>query len=296
MKESSKDLSIIVPVYNEVENIHETISDLSKFVIENQFMLIIINDGSTDGSRALLEKFDNSSNINVINHKVNSGYGAAIKTGITHANTEYIITIDADGQHYLDDIYSLYSKIKKHDADMVIGKRQGHNHSTFYRSLGKGIIRFVANLLMPLNISDLNSGMKIYRTDLGKKYIAACPNSMAYSDIITLMFISQKHLVLEQPIKIKKRMKGKSTINIKTAFQTFYEIINIIMFFNPLKIFFPVSIVFFSLGLIWGLPIAIAGRGISVGAGLLLTMSVLSILLGLIAEQLASIRKENLNR
>jgi hypothetical protein len=134
--------------------------------------------------------------------------------------------------------------------------------------------------------------MKIYNTELAKRYIKLCPDSMAYSDIITLVFISQKHLVLETSINIKHRTKGTSTISTRTAFETIIELFNILMLFNPLRIFLPLSIICFAAGLAWGLPIIIAGKGVSVGALLAILSSLAFFLLGLVSEQLSSFRKQ----
>src|SRR5262249_31674067 len=111
------------------------------------------------------------------------------------------------------------------------------------------------------------------------------------SDVITLIFSARKNLVVEQPIRIRERSAGKSTIGINTAFDTLMEVVNIVMLFNPIKIFLPISIIFVVLGIGWGIPIIFAGRGVSVGAALLILMGVMTFLLGLIAEQLSLIRK-----
>jgi hypothetical protein len=114
---------------------------------------------------------------------------------------------------------------------------------------------------------------------------------MAFSDIITLTFIAEHCKVVEFPISINPRVSGKSKINLNTAFETLLEIINIVMFFNPLRLFLPIAIFFALLGLGWGLPIVLRGRGISAGALLAFTIAGITFLIGLIAEQLSQIRK-----
>jgi hypothetical protein len=144
---------------------------------------------------------------------------------------------------------------------------------------------------MPMHIWDINSGMKIYRTDLAKRYLRLCPNSMSYSDAIALVFIHQGHLVLETPITILERKYGTSKINIKTAFNTLIEIMNILMLFNPLRLFLPISLFLFILGIAWGLPIVLMNKGISIGASLSIIVSAQTFFIGLIAEQISQIRK-----
>ncbi len=284
-------LTIVIPAYNEESNLIHFIPSLITYCQTNNFKTIIVNDGSKDNTRKILNEFLNTSCLSIINHKLNCGYGGAIKSGILNVATPYVITIDADGQHRFEDVTNLLNRLLETDADMIVGSRKGLKDASFFRFIGKRIIRIIANFLMKIPIFDLNSGMKIYRTDLAKKYLCICPDGMAYSDIITLVFIHNRHLVLEEPILVQERMAGESTIGVITAFQTIMEILNIITLFNPMKIFLSISIILFTAGIGWGMKFFLNHQGISIGSSLLLTISVLVFLLGLIAEQLAAIRK-----
>jgi glycosyltransferase involved in cell wall biosynthesis len=288
-------LTIIIPAYNEEESIKTVLPEVIDFARQNNFFVILVNDGSKDNTRKTCELIASDNPlVKIINHKVNKGYGGAIKSGVMVAYTKYVITIDADGQHLLEDVKNLYNEIIEKDADMVVGSRKGHLSQSMFRKIGKSIIRGIAKWLVPLHIYDINSGMKIYNTLLAKKYINLCPDSMAYSDIIALTFISQRHLVKEVPINIKPRTKGKSTISFKTAIDTIIEIMNIVVLFNPMRIFLPISIISIILGFAWGMPIALQGKGVSPGALLAILTGIIFFLLGLIAEQLSMIRKGNI--
>ena len=288
-----KSLTVVTPAYNEAEALPLVLPELLKYAEKRDWKVIIVNDGSTDNIKEILNRFSDDARLKAIHHKLNRGYGGAIKSGIEAADTEYIITIDADGQHYLEDIDKLQETLIANNADMVVGSRKGLHSASNFRGIGKWLIRNIAKLLMPINIYDINSGMKIYRTALAKQYIHLFPDSMAFSDIITLVFINNRHLVLEIPIRIKERIAGESTIGTMTALQTIMEIVNIIILFNPMEIFLPTSLVFIILGLVWGIPILLKGEGVSVGMCLLIIMGILSFLLGLIAEQLSAIRKNS---
>jgi hypothetical protein len=137
--------------------------------------------------------------------------------------------------------------------------------------------------------------MKVYRSDLARKYIRLCPDTMAYSDIITLVFINQKHLVLEKDIVIRSRVSGTSTINTRTALDTVLEILNIVVLFNPNRVFLPLAMIFVLAGIIWGLPFLIRGEGVQAGTLLLTITGLLFFLLGLLAEQLSLIRRGNVD-
>jgi glycosyltransferase involved in cell wall biosynthesis len=284
-------LSIIVPCYNEQDTLPLLLPSLLSFAKEHSFFVLMINDGSNDCTKDILDNYSLPGLLQVIHHKVNKGYGGAIKSGVSACETEFMITIDADGQHNLNDILKLFELIKLKDADMVIGSRKGIKSANILRTIGKYIIRLFVKILVSNQIFDINSGMKIYKTSLAKKYINQCPNGMSFSDIIALNFIHDHHLVIEEPISLNKRIGGTSTINYTTAFETVYEIFNIIILFNPMKVFLPLSISFLVLGIGWGVFFVYAGKGITVGSGLLITLSVIIFLMGLIAEQLSSIRK-----
>ncbi len=282
-------LTAIVPVYNEAESLPSLLADLVPFCAAQGWKLVLVDDGSTDASAGILKAHENPPQVRVVRHKLNRGYGGAVKTGLLQADTPYAVTIDADGQHNIGDVQALLDLALETDADLVVGNR-GKQAGGFYRSLGKRLIRAFAGLLLPIHVSDLNSGCKLYATRLAQKYLPICPDSMAFSDVITLTFIKKRHLVLEHPITIKKRLAGRSTITTFTAFQTILEIINIAMLFNPLRIFLPISALCFTFGLGWGIPIMLRGRGVSVGAMLAIVTGLLFFFIGLIAEQLSATR------
>ena len=284
-------LTVIIPAYNEAEALQRVLKEIIAYCSQRNWKIILINDGSRDQTRELLREFKDSDCLSVIHHKLNKGYGGAIKSGIKQVDTKYCVTIDADGQHDLDDVEKILQKMIERDADLIVGNRRGNPSLQTYREFGKSLIRGIARMLMPLTVYDINSGLKMYNTKLAQKYISICPDSMAFSDVITLTFIYQRNLVLETPIKINQRVAGKSKIRMRTAFETIMEIVNIVTLFNPMRIFLPLSILFILLSLIWEIPIALRGYGISVGAMLGFITGLIFFLLGLIAEQLGNIRR-----
>ena len=283
-------LTVVIPVYNEAEGLPTFAPAAIEFCRVKGWKLIFVNDGSRDDTRQILDALEPSSDVQVVHHKVNRGYGGALKTGIRHAATHFLVTMDGDGQHHLEDVERIFQFAITNDADMVVGKREGSNASTAYRLAGKFLIRSFTKILMPLPINDLNSGFKLYRTELAKRYITVCPDSMAFSDVITLVFLSERNLVLEHPIRISPRQAGQSTITTFTALETLMEVLNIALMFNPLRVFLPISILCVLAGLTWGLPIILLGRGVSVGAMLAIVTGLLFFVLGLLASQLSAIR------
>ncbi len=287
-------LTVVIPVYNE----GETLPSFAPCVIElcrsKGWKAIFVNDGSCDETKRILNALLPTEDACVIHHKTNRGYGGALKTGISHVSTPFLVTVDGDGQHDPADVDGIYQYAIEKDADMVVGTRNGQNPSSAYRMLGKFLIRSFTRLLMPLPITDLNSGFKFYRTELAKRYITVCPDSMAFSDVITLVFLSEHHLVIEYPIHIAPRKVGRSMISTFTAFETAIEVLNVALMFNPLKVFLPISALCILAGFGWGTPIVLLGRGVSVGAMLAIVTGLLFFVLGLIASQLSAIRMERL--
>ncbi len=287
-------LTVVIPVYNEGEILPSFAPSLIEFCHKKDWKIIFVNDGSCDESRQILDGLDPSSNLRVIHHKVNRGYGGALKTGISHVTTPFLVTLDGDGQHCLEDVERIFQFAIESDADMVVGKRDERGASGAYRTFGKFLIRSFTKILMPLPIADLNSGFKFYRTELVKRYMTVCPDSMAFSDVITLVFLSERNLVLEYPIQVLPRQAGQSMINTFTAFETVIQVLNIALMFNPLKLFLPISALCILTGFGWGIPFVLLGRGVSVGAMLAIVSGLLFFVLGLIASQLSAIRMERL--
>ncbi|MEO6721254.1 MAG: glycosyltransferase family 2 protein [Ferruginibacter sp.] len=285
-------LTIIIPAYNEEESLPVVVPDLKAFASANGFKLIIVNDGSKDNTKEILNGFADSDILSVVHHKVNKGYGAAIKTGIRLATTTYTITVDADGQHRTEDILKLYNAIKDADADLIVGGRIDQKNASYMRGFGKSVIRLFVKLMIRVSIFDINSGMKIYRTDLARKYVRLAPDTMAFSDIMTIIFVHFGDQVLEIPIRVNERAFGKSTINYKTGLDTIKEIVFIATVFAPYKFFSLLSSILLVATLCWGLPFILADKGVTPGTASGVLVSVLLWCLGVIAQLISGIRKD----
>jgi len=288
---SNPSLTVVVPAYNEQAALPTSIPPLLECCERRGWGLIVVDDGSTDGTAGILDSFSDRDCLKVIRHKLNRGYGGALKSGIAAVESDYVVTVDADGQHRAEDLEVLLEALIAEDADMVIGRRAGAPTAGWYRELGKALIRFVAHVLMEFKVHDINSGMKIYDSRLAQRYLHLCPSTMAFSDVITLVFISERRRVLERDIQVRPRTDGESTISTATAVDTLREILNIVVLFNPMRIFLPIAVSSVLLGILWGLPIVLRGSGVSVGAMLAILTGTVFFLLGLLAEQVSHIRR-----
>ena len=286
------ELTIIIPAYNEADNLQHVLMPLKELAIESSFKIVVVNDGSKDNSKELLDHLIEDENFKVVHHNINCGYGAAIKTGIRVADTTYVITIDADGQHRMEDILRLYHEMKISDADLIVGSRFRQKSSTVSRGMGKSLIRLFVRVLIKVPVYDINSGMKIYKTALAKKYIRLAPDTMAFSDVMTIVFVYFKKFVKEVPITIKPRVNGKSTINYKTGLTTLKEILFIAITFAPYKFFTLLALFILLITLTWGIPFIFLGKGITSATASGILVSVLLWCLGVIAQLIAGIRKD----
>jgi len=287
-------LTVVIPAFDESESLSTNLPGWIKYSEDQNWDLIIVDDGSIDDTKAVLENFLSPTRLRILRHPINRGYGAALKTGISQASTPYVATMDADGQHEIEQIGDLYEELISSRVDMVIGSRPASATRDRYRRLGKAAIRRLTKLLFQTDIRDLNSGMRIYKTTVAKELLPFCPDSMAFSDIIALLHLNTRSHVLEVPVTIRSRTTGQSTINTITAFDTVLEIINIVMWFRPLRLLLPISGLLMFAGGTWAVPFLLAGRGLS-GVALLLMLSGFQLgVLALLAEQLSTIRRLDL--
>ena len=291
MASTSGRVTIVVPAFNERHSLEQVLPGWLGWCEANDAMLIVVDDGSDDDTDKFLGTQAAHPALRAYRHRSNRGYGAALKTGIHSAETEFIGTMDADGQHNIEDFSRLLDAFTLQGADLVIGARSPGLTRDRYRRLGKAIIRGLANILFSTRIRDLNSGMKLFRRTTVQRLLPLCPNSMAFSEVITLVHLNADCHVVETTIETMPRAAGFSTIGTMTALETTSEIVNVVMGFKPLRVFVPIAAGLFLLGIFWAVPFLVAGRGLSSVALLLILSSGSVAILGLLAEQLASMRR-----
>lgn len=286
MTESKPEISIIIPAFNEAEGISDTLEELTGFISGKSWEIIVVNDGSTDSTAEILKKF---SNIRVISHPLNKGYGAALKTGIRNAQSETVVFFDSDGQHNPEDIPRLLEKLP--EADMVVGQRTKVSKDEWIRKPGKWVLAIVANFLAGRKIPDLNSGLRAINKSIIHPLLEIFPDGFSFSTTSTIAFFKLSFRVAYVPITTRSRV-GKSTVKqAKHGPEVLLLILRLITLFSPLRIFLNVSIFLFIIG--FGYQVEeIIRRGWHVvnGALLLIISSVLVFLFGLIADQLSSLR------
>lgn len=277
-------ISIIIPAYNEADGISSILHSLTSQFVDSE--IIVINDGSSDGTPEILGQFD----IKVISHSINKGYGASLKSGIKAATNENLIFMDSDGQHCVKDIPKLISAIDAND--MVVGARTSASHRPIGRRPGKIILTWLAQILSGRKIPDLNSGLRAVKKSVLVKYLHLLPQGFSASTTMTLILMTRGYSVKFIPISTEKRI-GKSTVKpIRDGFSTILTMLRLITLINPLKIFIPSSLLLILAGIIWSIPYFVIGKGLTVASLFLMLSGLLIFFMGMIADQISQMRLE----
>lgn len=235
-------VSIVIPCYNERAGLPSLLDELDQKLqgAGVQFQYVVVDDGSTDGSSEVPVR----DNVLMVRHEVNRGYGAALKTGIRSAAHDWVLIIDADGTYPVDKIPDLCREAEH--CDMAVGARIGANVShSIVRRAAKWPIHRLADYLVDRRIPDLNSGLRMFKKDLAMRYIRLLPDGFSFTSTITLAMMADGWRVRYLTIDYYKR-EGKSKVKpIKDAVNYFTLVMRMILFFNPLKIFLPLSFTLF---------------------------------------------------
>ncbi|MBC8394861.1 MAG: glycosyltransferase family 2 protein, partial [Deltaproteobacteria bacterium] len=281
--------------FNEAHSIKKTLIELQPHARKHGWKILIIDDGSTDQTNAILAKIGD---ISVIRHPYNKGYGASLKTGIKNSQTPLVAFFDADGQHRPDDLEKLVAHMA--DYDMVVGKRGQNSHEEWIRKPGKLLLSAVANYLTEQKIPDLNSGMRVVRKRMILGHLHLFPEGFSFSTTSTIAFLNLGYNVGYVTITAGKRI-GKSTVKqIKHGTSAILLIIRLILLFNPLKFFLPLSIGLFIVGsiyeILYGIILFQEGVELIPAAFFTILTSLLIFFFGLVVDQLSELRKHTIDR
>ncbi|HLD05366.1 MAG TPA: glycosyltransferase family 2 protein [Candidatus Nanoarchaeia archaeon] len=239
------ELSIIIPVFNEERAIQKTVHEIQNALkrVKSPSEIILVNDGSTDTTPAILKKI---SGVRVLMHGKNKGYGAALKTGICHASGKWILIVDADGTYPIDAIPTLLKDTAK--FDMVVGSRTGENvHIPFFRRPAKWFLNRLVTYLTGTQIPDLNSGLRVFKKEIADRFFHLFPEGFSFTTTITVACLTNGYSVKFVPINYYKR-KGKSTMRPHQFFAFLQLILRLITYFKPLNFFLPLSVLFVLVG------------------------------------------------
>ncbi len=282
---SSIDVSIIIPAFNEAGAIGDTIARLKRLPFENS-EIIVIDDGSSDDTASVAE----AAGARVIRHPYNIGNGAAVKTGIRESRGKVLVFMDGDGQHEPADIPRLLALIGQYH--MVVGARSKGSDTHLHRDLANYVYNKLASFVASFKVQDLTSGFRAIRRRDALRFCDMLPNGFSYPTTITLAFLRSGRSLAYIPIQTRHRI-GKSKIRlVSDGFEFLIIIMKIAMTFSPLRIFMPMSSFLFFLGLMrYAYTYFTLGQFTNM-SHLMINSAVIVFMLGMVAEQVASLRME----
>jgi glycosyltransferase involved in cell wall biosynthesis len=280
-------ISIIIPAYNEEQGIGPLLESMVKLGMCNQHEVIVVDDGSTDETATLVSQYP----VTLIRHETNKGYGASLKSGIRKAKGSKVLTLDSDGQH--DPEYIIKAIDLLEEYDMVIGERGLDSFQVSNRKGGKRLIRMVGEYLVEQKLPDFNSGFRGFDRSLILSMLHLMPNGFSFSTTSTLAFLKEGYSIGTFPIKVEQRLGRASNVKfIKDGTKTLLLLFRIIMLFNPLKVFFPSSLIITILGLVWGIHGFFVFERFSNSAIILMTLGMFLFFFGLLADQIALLNRK----
>jgi glycosyltransferase involved in cell wall biosynthesis len=219
-------LSVIIPVYNEIRTLNTILERVLATNLATEILLI--DDGSTDGTRNLLAKLEGCHGIRVIFFAQNQGKGAAVRAGISASTSDVVLIQDADLEYDPRDYQALLKPIEEGKADVVYGSRflGGPRRVTmFWHMLANKILTLTTNLLYDTILSDMETGYKVFRREVLEN-IKLRANRFDFEPEFTAKILKQKVRIYEVPISFNPRdyAEGKK-IRLKDAFQAVWVLL-----------------------------------------------------------------------
>lgn len=296
-------ISFVIPVFNEEGNIERLIAEIQAVCAEravNNYEILPVSDGSTDGTNSLLKKLSASHpRVRGIVVRVHQGKAAALSAGFEHARGEIIVTLDGDGQ---DDPHELPKLLAKLDEgyDMVSGWKQQRLDS-FMKNQSSRVFNAVTRFMTKLDLHDYNCGFKAYRREAAKQLLV-------YGELhryIPVLLAANGFTVTEVPVKHRKRWSGRSKYGTARYLHGYFDLITILTTIRfgsrPFHLFGYIGTIFFGMGFSAGLYLTaikllygakIGDRPLLLFAVMLMIMGVEIALTGLVGELLTYIIKQ----
>jgi len=276
--------SVVIPAYNEAVSIGAVVRELAAAARWRE--ILVVDDGSSDETSARAA----DAGARVIRHPYNKGNGAAVKTGIRQATGDFILIADADGQHRPSDAARLVAHLDAYE--LVVGARSTKTQASLARRTGNAVLNGIASYLTEQRIPDLTSGFRAARRDCLLEFLHLLPNGFSTPTTTTLAFMRAGYSVRFEPVEAAQR-SGVSKIRLGAdGFNFFLILLKVITIFSPMRIFAPISAAAFLLGAGYGVWTIVTQAHVTNSSVLLILLSVVILLVGLVSEQISSLRIE----
>lgn len=276
---SEKKLSIILPCLNEAATLPGVVQQIETLYPAAE--VIVVDDGSSP-------PVPSTTKATVIRHPRTLGNGAAIKTGVRNATGDYLVFMDSDGQHDVNDIPKLLEAFDQ-GYDMVVGARAPGTHASFARRYANLAFNKLATLMTGFQIQDLTSGFRAARAKPFRNFLYLLPNGFSYPTTSTMAFFRCGYPVAYVPIHAAQR-EGRSKIKvIRDGIRFFVLILRIGALFSPMRLFLPISLALFVLGCGWYLYTYVALHRFTNMSAVLYLSALSTFLFGIVSEQISAL-------
>ena len=275
---------MVIPAFEEAGAIGPVVQSLLAAAAWRE--VLVVDDGSGDHTAEVAA----AAGARVIRHPYNKGNGASVKSGIRQAAGDYILIMDGDGQHSAADALRLTSFLGEYD--LVVGARAGEGQASAARHVGNNLLNWLAGYLTGRPIPDLTSGLRAARTSGLREFLHLLPNGFSTPTTTTLSFIKAGYSVKFEPVSVTTRT-GQSKIKFVSDGPKFFLILlKVVTVFSPLRIFVPIAATSFSLGAAYAVWTAVTQRHITNSSVILILLAVVIMLVGLVSEQISTLRAE----
>lgn len=281
---SPEQTSVVIPAFNEADVIGDVVAALARSAAWHE--ILVVDDGSADRTSAAAK----ATGARVIRHPYNKGNGASVKSGIREATGEYVLIIDADGQHPPEDAARLVSRLG--EFDLVVGARAHSTQATLARRLGNHLLNGLATYLTGRPIPDLTSGFRAARRKHLREFLHLLPARFSTPTTTTLAFVKAGYNVAFEPIEARARVGSSKIRLLRDGAKFFLIALKVVTLFSPLRIFLPVSAASFVLGVGYAVWTVVTQSHVTNSSVLLIMLGVVVFLMGLVSEQIAALRFE----
>lgn len=285
VRPTTLDVTVVLPAYNEVGHVAAEVDRITAALkaSDYSFEILVVDDGSTDGTG---ERVEGLPFVRLLRFPTNRGSGTARRIGTAEAYGRFVAWTDADMTYPNERIPELIDQLVDGHAHQVVGARTSEEGTyKFLRVPAKWMIRRLAEYLSNSRIPDLNSGLRVFSKEHALPYLGLLPAGFSCVTTITLAFLANGLLVDYVPIAYAAR-EGRSHFHpIKDAYRYILQVVRMVTFFEPLRVFAPVSLTLLTLGVVkFGYDLVTKDFRITTNAMLLLLSGMILFSLGLLAD------------
>ena len=281
---SPEQTSVVIPAFNEADVIAEVVSGLRRSADWHQ--ILVVDDGSHDRTGEAAA----AAGAEVVRHPYNKGNGASVKSGIRAATGDYVLIIDADGQHQPADAVRLVARLG--EFDLVVGARAHATQVNWARRLGNRALNALATYLTGRPIPDLTSGFRAARRQHLREFLHLLPNRFSTPTTTTLAFVKAGYNVAFESVEARPRVGTSKIRLISDGTRFFLIVLKVVTIFSPLRVFLPASLASFALGVGYAIWTVATQSHVTNSSVLLIMLGVIVFLMGLVSEQIAALRFE----